>query len=98
MKQIKTTTFLLFGIMMLGIIGLSSNVFAEEEEEFIMTDIDKVVKPQSVSEYEEITILSHVNDYSRGNNVFLLIVNPDGTIEELSTYASKKETSTLCYI
>lgn len=91
MMQNKTIVFLLLGITIVGFIGLSPNVFAEDEEdEFITTDVDKVVKPQSVSKYEEITILGHVNDYSRGNNVFLIIVNPDGTQEELSTYASKK--------
>jgi len=90
MKQNKTTLPLLFGIMVLVVIGSSSYVFAEEDEEFVTVDIEKVVKPQSVSKYEEITILGHVNDYSRGYSVFLTIVNPDGTQDEISTYASKK--------
>lgn len=90
MKQNNTALPLLFGIMVLVVIGSSSYVFAEEDEEFITVNTDKVVKPQSMSKYQEITILGHINDYSRGYSVFLIIINPDGTQDELSTYASKK--------
>lgn len=93
MNKVKIALPILFGIALLGISGLTNNVFAEEveeDEEFITVDFDEVVKPQSVSKYQEITLIGHVNDYSRGDNISLLIINPDGTEEEMSTYASKK--------
>jgi hypothetical protein len=92
MSNSKIILPVLFGLVLLGISGLTNNVFGEieEDEEFITADFDEIIKPQSVSKYQEITLIGHVNGYSRGDNISLLIINPDGTEEEMSTYASKK--------
>ena len=76
----------LLGIL---IIGITQFAFAEEFM-FITVDEDEFVQPQSRHHYQEITIIGHVEDYHRGDRVTITISYPDGTEEEINTYASKK--------
>jgi len=79
----------LLGIL---VIGITQFGYAEEIEEssYIAVDIEEFEQPQSKYNYEEITIIGHIEDYSRGDKVTILIINPDKTEEEIGTYASKK--------
>jgi len=80
--------------VLLGIlaIGITQFGYAEEIEEssYIAVDVEEFEQPQSKYNYEEITIIGHVEDYSRGDKVTIQIIKPDGTEEEINTYASKK--------
>ena len=79
----------LFGIL---VIGITQFGYAEEFEEstYIAVDVEEFEQPQSKYNYEEITIIGHVEDYSRGDKLTIQIINPDETQEEINTYASKK--------
>ncbi len=64
--------------------------YAEElDEEYIRVDLEKFVKPESVRNYQEITITGHVNGYVRGDNIVITIMTPDSSEEEISTYATR---------
>jgi len=80
--------------VLLGIlaIGITQFGYAEEIEEssYIAVDVEEFEQPQSKYNYEEITIIGHVVDYSRGDKIAIQIIKPDGTEEEINTYASKK--------
>ena len=79
----------LFGIL---VIGITQFGYSEEFEEYtyIAVDVEEFEQPQSKYNYEEITIIGHVEDYSRGDKLTIQIINPDETQEEINTYASKK--------
>jgi hypothetical protein len=79
----------LFGIVFLGLL-VSSSIFAEEIDEFIMLDLEKAERPETSSKYQEIVVIGYVKDYVRGDNIELLIITPDGTEKKISTYATKK--------
>lgn len=80
--------------MLLGIvvIGITQFAFAEELEKvtFIAVDEEKFEQPQSKYNYQEITIIGYIEDYTRGSQITITIISPDETEEEISTYASKK--------
>ena len=79
--------------MLLGIlaVGITEATFAEEEETtFITVDEERFEQPKSMNNYQEITIIGHVQEYMRGDNIILTIIYPDESEEELNTYASKK--------
>lgn len=80
--------------MLLGIlvIGVTQHAFAEELEKvtFIAVDEEKFEQPQSKYNYQEITIIGYIEEYARGSQVTITIINPDETEEVISTYASKK--------
>ncbi len=80
--------------MLLGIlvIGVSQFTFAEEleKEAYIALDVEKFVQPPSRYNYQEITIIGYVPDYSRGERITITIIDPSESEEEISTLASKR--------
>lgn len=85
MQQKIVALSVLFGIIMIG-----HYAYAEElDEEYIRVDLEKFVKPESVRNYQEITITGHVNGYVRGDNIVITIMTPDSSEEEISTYATR---------
>ena len=90
---------ILLGIMT---IGVTQFAFAEEvyqETSYIAVDEEKFEQPTSKYNYQEITIAGHIADYNRGQNVIIIIINPNGSEEEINTFASKKgDIYTLLYI
>ncbi len=89
MLQNKVILPILVGILVIGITQFS---FAEvyQETSYIAVDEEKFEQPQSRYNYQQITILGHIADYSRGANVTILIIDPNGSEEEINTFASKK--------
>lgn len=87
--QSKIILSILLGIAVVGIMQFS---YAEEIEEksYIAIDIEKFEQPNSKYNYQEITIFGHVEDYNRGEKVTIIIINPNGSQDEINTYASKK--------
>ena len=87
--QNKVILPILVGILVIGITQFS---FAEvyQETSYIAVDEEKFEQPQSTYNYQQITILGHIADYSRGANVTILIIDPNGSEEEINTFASKK--------
>jgi len=87
--QNKVILPILVGILVIGITQFS---FAEvyQETSYIAVDEEKFEQPQSRYNYQQITILGHIADYSRGANVTILIIDPNGSEEEINTFASKK--------
>ena len=79
--------------MLLGIlaVGITQFAFAEEEKtNFIAIDEEEFKQPQSKHTYQEVTIFGYIEDYTRGAQATIEIINPDNTKEELSIVASKK--------
>ena len=80
--------------ILLGIItiGVTQFAFAEvyQETSYIAVDEEKFEQPTSKYYYQEITITGHIADYSRGANVSILIIDPNGSEDEINTFASKK--------
>lgn len=94
----KAVFTILLGILA---IGVTEVVFAEEIEKnaFIAVDEDKFDQPKSKYNYQEITIIGYLENYNRGERVTITITYPDKSLEEISTYASKKgEIYTLLHI
>ena len=90
MLQNKVILPILVGIL---VIGITQFAFAEEvyqETSYIAVDEEKFEQPTSKYNYQEITITGHIADYSRGVNVTILIIDPNGSEEEINTFASKK--------
>ena len=88
--QNKVVLTILVGIL---VIGVSQFTFAEESQNkgaYISVDVAEFDQPQTRYSYQEITITGHVPDYSRGQTVFITIINPSGSEEEINTFASKK--------
>ena len=86
--QCKVILSILLAIV---VIGISQNAFAEEEmETYIAIDNEEFVQPDSKYDYQEITIIGHVQEYIRGDNITLTVIYPDESEEEINTYASKK--------
>ncbi len=82
--QNKVILPILVGILVIGITQFS---FAEvyQETSYIAVDEEKFEQPQSRYNYQQITILGHIADYSRGANVTILIIDPNGSEEEINT-------------
>jgi|GEM_PF-6300200 len=78
-------------LLTIAVIGISQSAFAEEGiETYIAIDNEEFVQPDSKYDYQEITIIGHVQEYFRGDNITLTIIYPDESEEEINTYASKK--------
>lgn len=78
-------------LLAIAVIGISQSAFAEEEmETYIAIDIEEFAQPDSSNNYQEITIIGHVQEYMRGDNITLTIIYPDESEKELNTYATKK--------
>ena len=81
---------MLLGIIVIGVTHLS---FAEEgyqETASIVVDVEEFEQPTSKYDYQEIIIVGNIPDYSRGQNVTITIIDPNGSEEEINTFASKK--------
>lgn len=80
--------------VLLGILvaGISQFAFAEEVEKttFVAVDEEKFDQPKSKYNHQEIVFLGDVEDYSKGDQVTITIISPDGSQDEINTYESKK--------
>lgn len=85
----KTIFSILVGILVIGITQIS---FAEDYQKTssIAVDEEKLEHPSSKYNYQQITITGHIVDYSRGQNVIIIIIDPNESEEIISTFASKK--------
>lgn len=84
--------FLLTILSGIIIIGITQLVFAEELEKasYITIDKEQIKQPQSKYSGEQVTITGFIEEYTRGDTVFILIIYPDNTQEEMQTHATKK--------
>ena len=80
---------ILFGIL---IIGVTQFTFAEELEKatYVAVDEEKINRPESTYENQELTIRGYIEDYARGVSILLTIINPDESELEIKTHATKK--------
>ena len=85
----KTIFSILVGILVIGITQIS---FAEDYQKTssIAVDEEKFEQPSSKYNYQQITITGDIVDYSRGQNVTIIIIDPNESEEIISTFASKK--------
>lgn len=74
------------------IVGISQLAFAEELEKvsYITVDKEQIKQPQSKYNGEQVTITGFIKEYTRGDTVFIVLIYPDGTQEEMQTRATKK--------
>jgi len=74
------------------VVGITQFVFAEELEKttFIAVDKERLQQPQSKYNSEQIIISGHLEDYTRGDDVFVIIIHPDQSQNEIQTHATKK--------
>lgn len=72
--------------------GFNTNVFAEELEKvtFIAVDKEQFEQPQSKYNSEHIIISGYAEDYTRGDEIFIVIIHPDQSQNEIQTHATKK--------
>ena len=89
MLQNKVILPILVGILVIGITQFS---FAEvyQETSYIAVDEEKIDRPQSTYDPQEITITGYIKDYLRGQEVTIIIINPDESKEVINTYAAKR--------
>ena len=80
---------ILIGVLVIGITQFS---FAEESKNAsrISVDVDAFEQPTSKYDSQEIRISGHVVDYSRGQNIIIVIISPNESEEIINTFASKK--------
>jgi hypothetical protein len=74
------------------VIGLTQSSLSEESNETsrIAVDTEEFQQPTSKYDPQEIRIGGHVVDYSRGQNITIVIINPNESEEIINTFASKK--------
>ena len=74
------------------VIGLTQSSLSEESNETsrIAVDIEEFQQPTSKYDPQLIRIVGHIADYSRGENVNIIMIKPHGAQEEINTFASKK--------
>ena len=79
-------------ILTVLVIGVTQFAFAEELEKgtYIAVDEEKIDRPQSTYDPQEITITGYIKDYLRGQEVTIIIINPDESKEVINTYAAKR--------
>ena len=81
---------MLLGILVIGITQFSFAEGPHEKESYITVDEEKFEQPSTNYNYQQITISGYIADYSRGEKFTITVVNPFGSEEEISTFASKK--------
>ncbi len=74
--QNKVILPILVGILVIGITQFSFAEEAYQETSYIAVDEEKFEQPQSRYNYQEITIIGHIADYNRGENVTIVIISP----------------------
>ena len=84
-----------FTVVIVSLFVMSSfntNVFAEELEKvtFIAVDKGQFEQPQSKYNSEHIIISGYVENYTRGDEIFVVIIHPDQSQNEIQTHATKK--------
>ena len=62
---------------------------ASQDTSYIAVDEEKFDQPKSKYSYQEIVFLGFVEDYSRGEKITITIISPDGSKNEINSYASK---------
>ena len=74
------------------VIGLTQSSLSEESKETsrIAVDVEEFQQPTSKYDPQQIRIVGHIADYSRGENVNIVMIKPNGAEEEINTFASKK--------
>jgi len=74
------------------VIGLTQSSLSEESKETsrIAVDVEEFQQPTSKYDPQQIRIVGHIADYSRGENVNIIMIKPNGAQEEINTFASKK--------
>jgi hypothetical protein len=74
------------------VIGLTQTSISEESNETsrISVDIEEFQQPTSKYDSQQIRIVGHIADYSRGENVSIIMIKPNDAQEEINTFASKK--------
>ena len=80
---------ILIGIL---VIGLTQSSLSSESKETsrISVDIEEFQQPTSKYDSQLIRIVGHVADYSRGENVNIVLIKPNDAEEEINIFASKK--------
>lgn len=89
MLKKKTIFLVLVGFL---IIGLTQTSISEESQETsrISVDVEEFQQPTSKYDSQQIRIVGHIADYSRGEMVSIIIIKPNDTQEEINTFASKR--------
>lgn len=74
------------------IVGLTQTSISEESTETsrISIDVEEFRQPTSKYDFQQIRIVGHIADYSRGENVSIVMIKPNDAQEEINTMASKK--------
>ncbi len=79
--------------ILLGIvaIGFMQFTFAEEleDETFVAVDKEKFKQPQSKHSFQQLVISGFIEDYNRGSLITFIIISPDESQIEISTYAAR---------
>lgn len=79
---------ILVGVLIIGGIQHPESE-ASQETSRITIDEKKFQQPTSKYDFQQIIITGHIADYSRGENVSVIIINPIESEEEINTFATK---------
>ncbi|MGY5143606.1 MAG: hypothetical protein ACW9XH_03900 [Candidatus Nitrosopumilus sp. bin_32a] len=73
-------------------IGITQSSLSEESKEtsHIAVDTEEFQQPKSKYDPQQIRIVGHIADYSRGENVNITMIKPNGVQEEINIFATKK--------
>ena len=82
----EITLSIVVGIL---IIGGIQHAEAIQETSRISVDEKEFQQPSSKYDYQQITITGHIVDYSRGENVSVVMIDPNESKEESNTFATK---------
>ena len=85
----KIAFSILAGVLVIGLTQISISEETKENSR-IYVDLEEFQQPTSKYDPQQIKIFGHVADYSRGDNVQIIIREPNGGEEEINTFASKK--------
>ena len=88
MLKKKIIFSILVGIV---VIGLTQSSLSEEsiETSRIGVDTEEFQQPTKYDP-QQIRIVGHIADYSRGENVNIIMIKPNGAQEEINIFATKK--------
>lgn len=79
-------------LLVIFVIGVTQFAFAEESvtRTYVAVSEEKIDRPKSTYDPEEIIITGYIKDYLRGGEVKIIIISPDKSEENVNTYASKR--------
>lgn len=84
----EITLSILVGVIIIG--GMQHpEAEAIQETSRIAVDVEKFQQPTSKYDHQQITITGHIADYSRGEDVSIIIVSPNESEKETNTFATK---------